>query len=196
MRTRFLIGPFLLLSVLFVGTSSTVRADSVDTDTFVYQPCNELSFPTYACVPTGDIYTWQLPSSPTPISYVLQTSFYSEDGEFFGFAVDASATFDGTNEGLTEIIFGDLAGDLYCQGAVALQIPSLNVYNCGQQTFVGLPSSPTFVPGTYYTQASEVTSPEVGVLTITAAEPGTLMFLGSGLLALLGYFKFRSVVDN
>jgi hypothetical protein len=156
-------------------------------DIFSYQPCNQSLTPPYTCVPTGNIYTWASPSSPTPVSFIPPGPNPAQ-----GFTIDATVTLDGTPSGSEAINFGGY----YCGDPAGFNIPSLGLYGCGGPFWTGSPSSPTFVTGTFTQSLSDVPSPEVGVLTITAtatpaAEPGTLLLLGSGLLALIGFSLFR-----
>jgi hypothetical protein len=175
-RKTLSVASFALALVALWGPNAA-KADAIDT--FVYQPCSAAS--PYTCVLTGDTYTWEAPSSPTPVSY-------SSVIPNLGFTIDATVTFDGTLSGSEAITFG---GD-YCGDPAGFNIPTLGLYGCGGPFWTGSPSSPSFVTGTFTQSLSDVPSPVAGILTIYTSEPGTFLLLGSALLTLLGYSLSRS----
>ena len=179
---------FFTLVLIAACLPTTAKADSIDT--FDYQPCNQSVTLPFPCVPTGDTYTWQVPSSPIPTSY---TAVGADPAQ--GFEINALVTLDGTTVGSTAINFGGS----YCGNRGGFNIPSLGIYGCGPVFWTGNPSAPTFITGgPFDIFLSDVPSPEIGTLTITASEPGTLVLLGASLLGIIGYslLKFRTVLPT
>jgi PEP-CTERM motif len=145
------------------------------------------------------IFTWTLPSSPTP------TSSFSDL-----FTVNSVPYWmNGTSEGLAEIDFFTLSdfGGFELTTNNGDPITGILILNeFGPQVFTGSTGAPTFTPGTYTLTGEGTLSMGLsGTLTITAGpngdsftydlvntpEPGSLMLIGGGLLPFLGLARKR-----
>jgi hypothetical protein len=161
---RFLIVSSFVLAVATLFSVSQARADAIDN--FTYQ----------AGVNT---FTWQLPSSPTMLSFVPGSNFaipnvqYSENG-----TLQNPATFS---------FFSS-----FPFGFGGFQLPGL-ISATGPQLYTGPENAPTFITGTFALPDS-FSATGNGILTIAAPEPSSLMLLGTGMLALLGFALKKAIV--
>jgi hypothetical protein len=163
MSFRVLLSCVVVATLVFL-TSSRSKADEI----FTFQ--------------VGVTYTWELPASPTippndaaPLSFVIPNVTYSVNGAvstFFPDQFDFFTAGDGGGFALLNTL--DPSFPLH----VAID-------EFGPQLFAGSTSAPTFLPGTY-----TLTSAKNGTGTLVIAstpEPGSLLLIGSGLLAFLGF---------
>jgi hypothetical protein len=192
MRKCFVV-VFVAIALLCAFAPTPAKANSIDT--FVFQTC-EGPVPSTCGVggSFNNTYTWQAPSSPTPIN---PCSFPS-----VCFSIIADLAANGTDLGPTTITFEDQGAE--GAGDNLFTIPALNLHSNGGPMFTGpngtvsglptwLPWTPTFVTGTYGNGAS---FPQIGVLTISSSsavgvvEPSGLLQTGLGLLVGLAVIAF------
>jgi hypothetical protein len=167
---RLIIGS-LLIAVLGLVSASRAQADGVDTFTYSFG---------------GNTFIWQLPASPGPI----------DPSNFTGvmFAIlGVSYTENGLAQIPTEFdffSFGDLGGFEIIPPTMSGPPPA-NTF--GAQLYSGSTESPTFIPGTYHLNNDSPDGP-LDTLNIATPEPSSLMLLGSGLLALLGFARKKIIL--
>ena len=161
-----------LVTVLGLFSPREVKADGV-VDTFTLQFAGAGS-------PT---FSWELPASPTiSAGDATSTSFVIQDLTYW-ITGGGSSTWD-------KIIFYT-AGDGGGFAAFICQSPSpchiaFPLDDFGAQLFTGSTSSPTFAPGTYTLTGDGFT--ETLIISQTP-EPASLLLLGSGALACLGFLR-------
>jgi hypothetical protein len=172
MMRRLMIGA-LLIAILGLVSASRAQADGVDL-TFNYE---------FA----GNTFIWHLPASPGPIDpsnftgdmfAILSVSYIENDMPQIPTEFDFFSFGDG---GGFEIIPPTLSGT-----------PPANTF--GAQLYSGTTESPTFTPGIYHLNNDTPDGP-LDTLIISTPEPSSLMLLGSGLLALLGFARKKIIVS-
>ena len=161
----------LLITVLGLLSPNVVKAD----DIFTLQL-------------GGSTYTWDLPASPsipagdaTAVSFMIPDVTYSVNGvatTFFPNQFEFFTTSDGGGFALLNTL--DPSFPLH-----------VSIDEFGPQLFDWGTSTPTFLPGTYTLTGGEEGS---GTLVITDSstsvpEPGSLLLIGSGALAWLGFIR-------
>jgi len=149
MRLRVLL--ILIVSNVLALSASRAKADAEDVFTYTSY--------------VGNVFIWDLPSSPIPSSYVLLDAFTIDDVPF---------SENGVPQTSGSFVF--FSYPAYDGGFTAPDMsPS------GIQLYSGSEEAPTFLPGTYMFPLDE------GTLVIAATpEPSSLLLFGTGLLALLG----------
>ncbi len=157
--SRFLAVGCLVLLTGALLVAPPMRADSLDTFNF------QVTYPNFTAFHT---LTWQADSSPTP---------FSSCGICFQFSITANVWVDGAPVGPETIAFG---------GIPSFTIPALPFSSAfGPPLWTGTVNSPTFTPGIYTMNLSDLPSPQFGILTISAPEPGVFSLFFVGLLAWL-----------
>jgi hypothetical protein len=142
-----------------------MRADSVDTFNF------QVTHPNFVF----HTLTWQADSSPSPIWSC---------GICHEFRITANLWVDGASVGPETIDFANNLG---------FAIPTFWAYSAyGGPLWTGTVNSPTFTPGIYTLRMSDLPSPEFGILTISAPEPGAFSLFFVGLLAWLSFALLSS----
>jgi hypothetical protein len=175
---RYLIASCLVLAVFALFSATQAQADTIDS--FTYQA-------------GGNTFKWQLPSSPTILasnvipgfSFTIPDVAFSENGilqnpaavEFFS-VLNLGGGFD----------FKVLVFDPVTQSFFPL------ISAVGPSIYSGPESAPTFLTGTFsMTDFGNVNG--VGIpSTLTVPEPSSLMLLGTGMLALLGFARKKAIV--
>lgn len=172
--TRRLLSICFLIAVFGLFTGSRAKAD----DLFTYQF-------------GGNTFTWQLPASPT----VVIPPDMATDGMFFELVgVPFSENGGAQTQGTLDFYqapdnFGGF--ELFPLGN---STPILNTF--GQQLYTGGEDSPTFTLGTFALNNGRPDGP-VGTLKISSApEPSSLLLLGAGALALLGFSRKRIIAQQ
>jgi hypothetical protein len=167
---RYLIGSCLVLAVFTLFSATQAQADTIDN--FTYQA-------------GGNTFAWQLPSSPTimdgnsfpGLAFHIPTVAYSENG---------------IPQDPADVIFLGLpvGGGFFLGDIIQGTAPILAF---GSQIYSGPEGAPAFLTGTF--SLLDFGNAAVGVLTITSVpEPSSLILLGTGMLALLGFALKKAIV--
>jgi len=157
---------------------------------FEYAACDINNFGTCGLGTITDIYTWEAPVSPTPLSSYCQWGYgYGGVGAgCFAITADVFDTASQTDYGPTTIFFGTAD---YEAGS-GFSIPDMGIQGDGVTEWSGYNNAPTFVAGTYTMWMSEQNSPQVGTLYITTPEPSMLSSaICAGLLGLFALWCSR-----
>ena len=157
------------MCVLGLLTPTAVRADGIDSFTW--------SWPY-----VGATVTWQLPASPNIPPGDVDTG----DGVF---SIQAPFTLNGAPAGSPTFDFldsGYWGGGLVAWDSYGSPIvwPSY-----GALLYSGTMAAPTFVPGTYDLWVYDPSWPRATLTISRIPEPSTLLLVGIGMLALLGFAR-------
>ena len=170
---RYLIASCLVLAVFTLFSATPAQADTIDN--FTYQA-------------EGNTFTWQLPSSPT----ILASDFLP--GLFFGIPDIAYSENDiPQNPASLTFLSLPLGGGFFLGDIIQGIVPILT---SGSQIYSGPEDAPTFLTGTFcLTDFSSGGADGIpATLTITSVpEPSSLMLLGTGMLALLGFALKKAI---
>jgi hypothetical protein len=166
MKTRILLGLVFAAVPLLTALSA-----SADTLTFTLNNTT-----------TGDIYSWQLPSSPTPPEFDI--------GNMFDFNL-ITGTKNGSSACFAILGFSNLSGGN--PGGVGDNPACLSGFFgtlVGDQLYTGLENAPTFKTGTFVL-SDVLTTNKIWSLTIVPGgaavpEPSSLLLLGTALIGLIG----------
>lgn len=147
-----------ILGLIFAGPA---KADGMDTFTYVFD---------------GNTYVWQLPPDPP------SGSFTTVPGALVEFDISYTLNMMSQPEGVLDFFDGGLQGGGFELAPVS--DPNALILNAfGDQIFGGSDGMPTFSPGVFTLSNGTANGP-TGTLTISAApEPGTLLLIGTGMLA-------------
>jgi hypothetical protein len=174
--SKYLTVLFVAMVLLCAFAPTPVKANSIDT--FVFQTCMALSGGCFSGNAFNNTYTWQAPSSPTPILFSVGAP---------DFEITAHVTANGTDVGPATIEFPGVTGGFIIFGnGISIDVLENAVL------WSGTDSSPTFTLGTF--EMSAMPGP-IGMLTITRSstdvpEPSTLVLTGAGLLVGLAVLAF------
>ena len=165
---RYLIASCLMLAVFGLFSATQAQADTIDN--FTYQE--------------GDnTFTWQLPSSPT----ILASDFLP--GLAFGIPDVAYSENDiPQNPASLTFLSLPLGGGFFLLDVVQ------GILASGSQLYSGPEDAPTFLTGTFSLTDISGGNGIPATLTITSVpEPSSLMLLGTGMLALLGFALKKAI---
>jgi len=169
---RYLIASCLVLVVFGLFSATQAQADTIDN--FTYQA-------------GGNTFEWQLPSSPT-----VDTSF--PGGSFDILNVLYSE--NGSPQNPADLSFFSNPGTPGFGGFFLADIlQGISVVATGPQLYTGLESAPTFLTGTFSLIDISGGNGIPATLTIASVpEPSSLMLLGTGMFALLGFALKKAIV--
>ncbi|HKS67948.1 MAG TPA: PEP-CTERM sorting domain-containing protein [Candidatus Acidoferrales bacterium] len=139
---------------------------------------------------SGNTYSWQLPSTLT-----IQPPNMSVDGLFFELE-SVPLVENGVAQstpGILDFFSSADGGGFELSDSVLLNEFGQN----NQQLYTGAESSPTFIPGTYTLFDADINNNLTGLTgtlvinSVATPEPGSLLLIGIGALALIGLARKR-----
>jgi hypothetical protein len=169
MLRRFIVGSFLV-TILGLASAGQAKADGLDNFKYTFD---------------GHTYTWQLEASPTP-GVFFENSLFEID--------DVSYKLDGVSQtpGIFDFFPGGGGGGGF---ELSLGTNEIILNTFGDVLYKGHEDMPTFFLGKFMLNNDTADGP-VGTLIISpnsAPEPGTLLLIGTGMLALLGIARKKLI---
>jgi PEP-CTERM motif len=165
---RRLLAICFLIAIFGLFSASRAKAD----DVFTYQF-------------EGNTFTWQLPGSPSivsPDTFFAGSYFEIEDVPF---SENGGADMQGT----LDFYEAPNHGGGFQLFPVDSFNPILNAF--GSQLYTGGEGSPTFTLGTFQLNDDGAGGPAGTLVISSTPEPSSLLLVGGGMLALLGFARKR-----